>query len=184
MSLVMLCSFLCSTQWASDSSSYRMKTPNSTIIAICQTKQTAGRLTRTFVFLRRPKKLHMLSQQFPMVRSDGLLMLPWSLLSQRLLLQCDVQESVCKRDYIYINLRTFLRVCSDAPLRNRGWTPVHSQQESHSLLAHLCLLLKPGWHVSGVTSEIKSWLCERNQCSCLNNGKCFAIFNILVEFIA
>lgn len=43
-----------------------MKTPKRTIIAICQTKQTAGRLTLTLVFFLRPKKPHMASQQFPM----------------------------------------------------------------------------------------------------------------------
>lgn len=64
---VTLWSFLYTTQCASDSSSYRMKTPNSTIIAICQTKQTAGRLTRTLVFFWGPKKFPALSQQFPMV---------------------------------------------------------------------------------------------------------------------
>lgn len=92
---------------------------------------------------------------------DCLLMLLWSLLSQRLLLQCHVQEPLCKRDYIYINLWPFGRVCLDAPLRNRGWTPLHCTPVNHSLLALLCLLLKSGWYASGVTAEIKSWLCGR-----------------------
>lgn len=51
----------------SDSSLYRMKTPNSIIIAICQTKQTAGRLTRILVFFCRPKKFPAPSQQFSML---------------------------------------------------------------------------------------------------------------------
>lgn len=40
-----------------------MKTPNRMIIAICQTRQTAGRLTRMYVFFCGPN----LSQQFPMM---------------------------------------------------------------------------------------------------------------------
>lgn len=53
MSLDIFLAFLCSIQCASDSSLYRINTPNKMIIAVCHTIQTAGRLRRTLVFFWR-----------------------------------------------------------------------------------------------------------------------------------
>ena len=53
MSLEMLFVLLNSRQRTSDSALYRMKTPNRMTMAVCHTKQTTGRLTRTLVFLGR-----------------------------------------------------------------------------------------------------------------------------------
>lgn len=53
MSLDIFLVFLCSIQWVSDSSSYRIKTPNKMIMAVCHTTHTAGRLSRTLLFFGR-----------------------------------------------------------------------------------------------------------------------------------
>lgn len=121
----MLWSLLWSAQCASDSSSYRMKTPKRMIIAICHTKHTAGRLTRTLVFFWGPKKP---SQQFPMLMAVSPAPVALVFLLKKSLLLCFKQWFVfCIYRYVHL-----FGVWSNPPLRSKVWAHPAYWTVSHS----------------------------------------------------
>lgn len=139
MLLVMLWLLLNSFHpFSSDSSSYRIKTPKRITIAICQTKQTAGKLTRIKVLFCGPKKFPALSQQFPILmtffwrcsdRSSGRVLTQlWLQAGCQHLIYCELWEGV------WFSLPLTSKVCAR----------VIFHELNHSLPAALLFLLKVG----------------------------------------